>query len=372
MKIVSYGVIFETQAHGGISNIYNEIYPLMCNMDDSLMINILTQRKLMRPVPVHPRVLHNSTMFVENIMRPNRIFGDYIYTVKNKLFNYYIGSGHNSIWHPTYYHLPGKWSGKIVITVLDMIHELYPNFYNFKGVGTFIGRKERCIKQADALIAISNTTAEDICRIYDIPRDKIHVAHLSCAKEYKKVDDSGIKPHETGDKPYLLYVGGRNYHKNFAAFIGAYSHWNKREEFNIVVVGSPFSPEEIKILHQWGIADAIINIVNPSNEQLCSLYNHAEVFIYPSLYEGFGIPLLEAMACGCPLVAADIKVVNEVAADVPYYFDPEDNNSILSAIDKALANGKNHPKIQKGIDHAGRYSWNNTAKEVLKVYKCMQ
>jgi alpha-1,3-rhamnosyl/mannosyltransferase len=110
-------------------------------------------------------------------------------------------------------------------------------------------------------------------------------------------------------------------------------------------------------------------LTDVDDQTLCQLYNQALGLVYPSLYEGFGIPLLEAMACGCPIVASRISSTIEVAGDCPIYFDPTEEDDLLNALDIALSQGRNSERIQTGLEKVKSYSWDKTAAQTLKIYR---
>ena len=120
-----------------------------------------------------------------------------------------------------------------------------------------------------------------------------------------------------------------------------------------------------------GVQDNVRLLTNVDDDTLRFLYNRAAAFIYPSLYEGFGIPLLEAMACGCPIVASKIPSTLEVAGDCPVYFEPENVASLVAALDEALIEGTDSGRVQSGLEHVKRYSWERTTKETLEVYRSL-
>ena len=169
----------------------------------------------------------------------------------------------------------------------------------------------------------------------------------------------------------MLYVGRRGPYKNFKTLLQAYCVWQRRNEVDLLVVGSAWSEQERKWLAESGCEEQVHLLSGVDDHQLACLYNHAQAFVYPSLFEGFGIPLLEAMACGCPVVASRIPSTLEVAAEHPYYFEPTDENDLLTALDTAFSEGRKSPRVETGIRHAELYSWQKTAQKTLQVYRSL-
>ena len=172
-------------------------------------------------------------------------------------------------------------------------------------------------------------------------------------------------------RPFPLVIGGRYLYKNFNGLIQAHSVWAHREEVALVVVGSPWSVDEEKRLAELGIRDRVHLLTEADDETLCHLYNQAAAFVYPSLYEGFGIPLLEAMACGCPVIASRIPSTIELAGGCPIYFEPTELDGLVNALDVALSEGCNSERVRAGIERVKRYSWDRVAAQTLEVYRTL-
>jgi len=168
------------------------------------------------------------------------------------------------------------------------------------------------------------------------------------------------------DRPFILYVGMRQHYKNFETLLSAYSSWPRRNEIDLLVVGNPWSEEEQKEIASAGLESNIICRPGTTDEELCALYNQALAFVYPSLSEGFGIPLLEAMACGCQIVASRIPTFIEIAQDVPYFFDPLNKDELIVALESACFSEKTRNRRDSIL---ANYSWDRTARETLKMYK---
>jgi len=263
------------------------------------------------------------------------------------------------------------WSGAIVVTVVDMIYELFPHLFNTIGAERFRKQKRRCVLNADAVICISETTRRDLQDFYGMGLDKVWAVPLGYSNTFKRLPSLPERAESPVSGPFLLYVGSRSHYKNFRQLIQAYSLWQRRQEVNLVVVGREWSKDEIDTLTGSGIYDRVRLLDKVDDEALCYLYNTAVALVYPSLYEGFGIPLLEAMACGCPVVASRIPSTIEVAGDCPVYFDPGEKEELVLALDKVLSEGRESQRVLAGLERVKDFSWERTAGQTLKVYRSL-
>jgi len=252
-----------------------------------------------------------------------------------------------------------------------MIHERFPNLFNGLSNDQFRKEKRCCVLAADAVLCISDTTRQDVQRFYGIGSDRIHVVPLACSDIFRQLEQRDDGFQTPTRQPFFLYVGSRLHYKNFDGFLKAYSKWPGREEMVLLVVGSAWSADEEKRLVELGIWDRVHLLTDVDDETLCHLYNHAAAFVYPSLYEGFGIPILEAMACGCPVIASRIPSTIEVAGKCPIYFEPTEVDDLLTAFDVALSEGRNSDRVQAGLERVKQYSWDRTARQILEVYRAI-
>jgi glycosyltransferase involved in cell wall biosynthesis len=248
-----------------------------------------------------------------------------------------------------------------------MIYELYPTFFNTASDEEFREQKRRAVLDAEAVICISETTRRDVQEYYGIPRDKTFVVPLAHSDIFRPPDSEDGGHGES--RPFLLYVGRRTYYKNFDLLLGAYSSWTGRNAVDLIVVGDrDWTPDEEKRLAELKLGEQVRLLTDIDDEQLRRLYGQAAAFVYPSLYEGFGIPLLEALACGCPVVASDIPSTREVAAGCAIYFDPASSENLRAVLERVVADGPNEARRTAGIARAAQFSWNETARQTLGVY----
>lgn len=369
MKVVVDGLIFTVVPNGGIARIYREVLPRMCDLDRSLTITLLLSRRSLPGLPMHRCLAHRVIPPIQQYMCPGRVWKPVVPFVKQLTRTLWTGLGKGRIWHSTFYTLPKHWKGAQVVTVVDLIPENRADEYSGPGWDHFRKTKRRSVEEADAIICISESTRRDLERFYGRQSAPLHVIPLAPSEVFHPLDTRAIVLDEVVDGPFLLYVGARNRYKNFHGLAQAYSRWSHRKEVRLLVVGRPWSSAEKQFLTGLGIRDSVQLIPVADDELLCHLYNRALAFIYPSFIEGFGIPLLEAMACACPIVASRIPSTLEVAGDCAVYFSPDSIEDLLSALDAALHEGRDAARVAVGLEWVRRYSWDNTARQTLEVYR---
>jgi glycosyltransferase involved in cell wall biosynthesis len=274
--------------------------------------------------------------------------------------------------HETYYANNKSSSLKrpIVLTVHDMIHELYPNSFSYFDCTT--SNKQKSINRADKIICVSHNTKKDLLNLYDINEEKISVIHHGFECFYEQ--ELKIKNEYPFDKPYLLYVGNRGGYKNFSNFIEAFSKSKRlRNDLNIIAFGGEkFSKKELLGFSKYGFLKNQIMHVSGDDSLLSDYYQHAAAFIYPSIYEGFGIPPLEAMARGCPVISSQASSMPEIIGNAAQYFDPIDIDSIIFSIESVIySSDRIHALRASGYEQLKLYSWAKCSANTQSIYKSL-
>jgi glycosyltransferase involved in cell wall biosynthesis len=289
--------------------------------------------------------------------------------LNKKVSKEYISKGDYDILHPTYYDpyfLDYLGKKPFVLTIHDMIHEIYPEIFSSKD--KISERKKILAQKATKIIAISENTKSDIIKFLGIDEDKIEVIYLgNSLKINRDINAINIKI----PKKYILFVGSRKSYKNFELFIDAVSLLiNKDNELNIVCAGGgDFSKIEIEKFRSLEIRDKLF-YYSSSDSTLAYLFQKATTFVFPSLYEGFGIPVVESFACRCPVICSKASSLPEVAGDAAIYFDPTDKSSMSDSIQKVIYNDKLKKQlINKGIERAKEFTWEKTADKTKKIYE---
>jgi Glycosyltransferase len=263
------------------------------------------------------------------------------------------------IFHPTYYnpYFLEYLTKPFVVTVHDFVHEKFDPLRVQD-----IANKKLLIEKSNKIIAVSENTKRDILEYYDIPENKIQVIYHGVHKV-----KTNYLENPYGD--YILYVGDRYGYKNFMFFLEAIYHLlNVNKNLNLVCTGCPFSDEEINQLRSYKISNQVFQ--KAANElELRSLYKHALVFVSPSLYEGFGIPILEAFSNDCPICISNSSSFPEIAQDAAIYFNPLSFDSIISAVESVIKNkGLRNKLVEMGQKRVKDFSWERTVKETKSLY----
>ena len=277
------------------------------------------------------------------------------------------------IFHPTYYDdyfLDKIGDIPFVLTIHDMTHEIFPE--HFLGDNKTCFYKKKLFSAAKQVIAVSKNTKKDIMEIFEVSGEKITVVPLAnsliCSSE-KQNDNERSRI----SGKYILFVGGRRAYKNFMFFIASISKLLLKDpELMVICTGQLFNKFELDYLDFLGLSSKVA-CLSVNDDELSLLYSNAEMFVFPSLYEGFGIPVLESFACGCPALLSNAASLPEVGGEAAEYFDPKSAVGIRTVVEKVLYNSALREKmIQKGYDRLKLFSWEETVRKTGDVYqKCV-
>jgi len=252
--------------------------------------------------------------------------------------------------------------------VIVTCHDIYHTVYNdYKGLQNFLYNFSiRGMLKAKYIIADSENTKRDIIKYLRYPSERIKVIPLGVDhNKYKKVAYKADKKNHI-----ILHVGGGGSHKNVHGLIKAF-YKLKRKHTNVKMIQAG-EPEKVyrDLIRELGLQNDIQFIGFASEKEVIKLYNMADVFVFPSYYEGFGLPPLEAMACGCPVITSNTSSLPEVVGNAGIMLNPNDIEGLANAIYEVLNNeGLREDMIKKGLDRAKLFSWKRTGEETYKVYE---
>ncbi|MBI5698835.1 glycosyltransferase family 4 protein [Candidatus Saganbacteria bacterium] len=264
-----------------------------------------------------------------------------------------------------------------VIVVYDLIFDLFPQFYRGR-INSFYLKLffPRSLRRARAIIAISESTKHDLMRLYNIPEKKITVIHLAAAKEYRIIYDQDalvrVKRKYSLPENYILFVGTVEPRKNVRGLLRAYLSLpgRIREKHSLVICGQKGWGYDS--LQRWLVdqptRNGIIFLDYVEEADLPAVYNMAALFVYPSYYEGFGLPILEAMACGVPTITSSVSSIPEVAGEAAILIDPNNIGVLSDKIKSVLENEQVAGNLKdKGLAQAKKYSWGKTVQQTLEL-----
>ena len=361
MKIAFDYQIFSQQSYGGISRYYSRLATELLKLEQDVSIFAGLHR-------------NNYLSNLPNGLVKGRKLSKYPpKTAKLRQYanhywlNYQINAWKPQVIHETYYSIVSSTSKRIprIVTALDMIHELFSGMFNKNDPIT--RRKKNAFKRVDHIISISHNTKKDLIELFGISSEKISVVHLATDVSVPNQYHSSVKH----SKPFLLYVGPRSGYKNFLGFLKAVSQSQKLiNEFDIVAFGGGyFISEELNKIKSFGFKEGQVRQISGDDSVLLSLYQEAVAFVYPSLYEGFGIPPLEAMACRCPVICSNTSSLPEVVGEAGEYFNPNEVEDIKFAIENVVFSEQYSEVLKnKGLQRVKNFSWEKCSNETLKIY----
>lgn len=355
LKILYDHQMFSMQKFGGITRYFAD---LIYNLPDGFEKEMAMQYSENHYITKTYNQPYKSTDCIQNFRIKRRLY----YFMNNQISTKAIKKKQFDIFHPTYYnpYFLKHIQKPFVITIHDMIHERFSD--SFPIYDNIAKNKKTLVHKATHIIAVSQNTKNDIVEFLGIHPDKITVVHHG----YKQQVEIAEQIYEN----YILYVGERKNYKNFIPFLEAIIpllHANKR--LKVVCTGNSFSKEEINLFQEHSISSQLIH-VQASDAMLYSLYQHALVFVFPSLYEGFGIPILEAFANNCPVCLSNASCFPEIAQDAALYFDPKDKTSIRDAIQRIVTDDNMRKSlISKGTKKINDYTIDKMVNNTCDVYK---
>jgi glycosyltransferase involved in cell wall biosynthesis len=352
------GDIFRLQARGGITRYFGE---LIQRLDRPARIVAGLHQSRAMPRGRSPEAAAYLPEFRLS-PRPRALVNAWIDALM-------IRGDSDEIIHPTYYRDPARLpaSPRLVLTVYDMAHERFPSMFRRRWWNSEDPArwKEAICRRADRIVCISESTRRDLIGILDVEERKTRVIHCG------STDWSATASEEVPGlrRPFFLWVGERHTYKNFAATLLAWSSSGAAALTEILCVGGgPLRPGEIREAEALGVAGNVRQ-TTLSDPQLKWAYERAAGLLYTSRCEGFGLPLLEAMSLGCPVVASDTSSIPEVAGDAAIYVEPTDPESIRAGIERCLDLERDEALGERLRARAALFSWDACAAAHEALYR---
>ena len=348
MKLLFDNIIFASQKSGGISVVWYEL--------------------LKRVLRDHPEAKFIDFTPNDNIMRElldinptNIIPAKKKYKKELKYLPVFYRSKEPFIFHSSYYRISAGKRAINVTTVHDFTNELY-----MKGLAALEDRwiKHHAIRHSDAIACISENTRKDFFKFFpNFPKNKVKVIYNGVSDTFKPIDkpEEWLYPFNPGE--YILFVGARDGYKNFRLLVDAL----KEYDINLILTGSQLTASETSELSQ--IKGKYHYAGRVSEQELNILYNFAYALVYPSLYEGFGLPVIEAQKAGCPVIALKASSIPEIIGNTPLLLDESDKDLLIKKLNLLKNKQIRDSVIQEGVTNSCRFSWEKCYQGYLELYK---
>ncbi|HSC21448.1 MAG TPA: glycosyltransferase family 1 protein [Solirubrobacterales bacterium] len=285
------------------------------------------------------------------------------------------------LYHATHYVLPVVVPSRVVVTIHDIIHLLYPEFLP-SGLAFLYAQRmiHRSLARGDRIIAVSQNTKADLMEYFDVDGKKIQVVYNGVEERFRErlpEDEVDRRLAALGiARPYLLFVGNPKPHKNLDNVVQAYARARRLSPFDapLVCVGAK-SGADAKIRQRaeyLGVADRVLLLGHVADEVLPAIYQGATLFLYPTLYEGFGLPVVEAMASGVAVVTSNTSALKEIAEGYARLVDPLDVPAMAESIAELMADDDRRAALAKlGTRRAEDFRWEETARKTLAIYRAV-
>ncbi len=347
---------FHAQRFGGISRYFCEIARHAHNIEPTTAIRFSMNQYIR-----HSGIKGHTPI----LMRPYKIMSGMFRNINRAASLQAINAGDFDLFHPTYYNpyfLDALKSKPFVLTIHDMTHERYPQYFAGDPTPSY---KKLLATRAKRIIAISECTKRDIVELLHVDEEKIDVI-------YHGLDPQPLATGRPKGLPesYILYVGDRRGYKNFGLTVTAFAKLiESHTDLHLVLTGRQLSKGEKELLLQHGVMQRVTVMSDISDTTLAQLYRNARLFVYPSLYEGFGIPILEAFAQQCPVVLSRASCFPEVAADAAEYFDACSTDDLVAAMNRVLSDADLRRTLtEKGTERLRLFTWEETARRTEQTY----
>ena len=367
MKIYFDGIIYSWQIGGGVHRYFEEIIG-RCGKNKDIETFLLAH------LPTH-NILPKEGVTIKNIIYlksvPNfsfKLLRKILSPVNKILLENYFKNISIGIFHSTYYTTYKNLKIPQVLTVHDMTHEKFPLFFSSRGAKRFIANKRRCIMSANLIICVSESTKKALLDIYKIDDKKISVVYHGISEIF--MSEAGHMENGMLKEQYFLFVGNRGLYKNFIFFIKAFSEWSKNKDYNILLIGGgKLSKKEFSIIMELGLDTQIEHIGFIEEKDLKCVYQNSKAFVFPSLDEGFGLPILEAIISETQVIASNIEVFKEIGEDMLIYFDPRKVESLIDALDRSISKELSKEEIRRRVKYVtNKFNWDKCFNKTVEIY----
>ncbi|GEA30422.1 MULTISPECIES: glycosyltransferase family 4 protein [Clostridium] len=331
---------------------------------------------------------NNIEKDIDGLNFNKNIFSLFPYGVYRRMWNYvpirynWLFNDQSDIYHFFNFIVPPRIEGKVITTIHDMTYELYPETMDKKNLKRIKSDIHYSVNRADKIITVSESSKNDIMKFLSVDEAKIEVVYNGVEydkfnKYYSEDEKSKIRVKYTLPKDYILYMGTLEPRKNIESIIEAFSLFKKEntvsnQNIKLVIAGKKgwLFENIFNLVNKLSLKDDVIFTDYIDENDKSIIYNMASLFVFPSLYEGFGIPVLEAMASSVPVITSNVSSLPEVAGDAAILVEPKDIKSIAKYMSKVLADKKlRNNLIREGHEQAKKFTWESSVEKLVNIYR---
>ena len=381
MRIGINGTFWEKTTTGS-GQYLRELLPAMacCNRDDDYVVVVPESESTGAHLRVLEDISSHTFLYPEQVApaRYSENLGKVWF--EQQVFGRVCRRERVDLAHVPYFASPLFPATRTVVTIHDLIPIVLPRYRGSLLVRLYTALVAASARRANAVIADSECSKRDIVQHLGIPAERVRVVYLAANARYRPVADvAAVRAKYALPDKYLLYLGGFDQRKNLRVIIEAFSllHEFYQDGYRLALAGvslgqdSAFFPDPHRIAREVGLADDAIRYVGGAMEEdKPALYSSAAVFLYPSLYEGFGLQPLEAMACGTPVISSNASSLPEITGDAAMSIDPQSPIAWAEAMRAVLSDSARRDQMrERGFAQAAKFSWARAAEETLAVYR---
>lgn len=370
MKLAIDGDVFAWQQRGGISRIYANLIPRWARLEDGSDVRLAVPAWACQSLPGALMPYVTRVPQISPRARPWRVWNRIAPSINGILSNAFWRRLEADVFLSTYFTTPPVRCPSVCV-VYDMIGELFPEVQEASYAAEISARKRRAVEAAAVVVCISEQTRRDVVRLLGVPETKCRVIPLAAGMGPDVV--ARVDGGPATERPFFLYVGDHvTPYKNFNFVLEALASplFRRFSDVDLVVV-SPYPPgRDLQDQYRVALAAGKIRFLRGCDDAVLSgLYRRCAAFICPSLYEGFGLTVLEALSAGTPVVCSRVASLPEVGGDVAHYFDPRSPSEFLLALERAWEEGRGADAVSRRRAQAARFSWDESARQFVQVFQ---
>jgi glycosyltransferase involved in cell wall biosynthesis len=364
------GIVYAEIPLGGIARMWTNIIERL--PDCGCRVTLYLPREALDP-PRFRSEVQRVNYPTRYRLRPGRVFNPLTAWFYDRAVERMWSGPAAGVFHSTHFTTCPSLRIPQVVTVHDLFHERLPHCFSEQQKHPFCDRRRDCVEAADAIIAVSEATRADVQLTFAGTERPDFVVWEATDPVFRPLppDELGPPLRTAGSEASILYIGTRYPYKNFKGLLAGFAAWDGSCDYKLRVIGRPPEPDELALIHALGLRERVEFVKPLPDSELVIAYNRASAVVMPSLSEGFGLPLWEAMACEVPVVSSRGGSLPEIGGDIPVYFDFGPPDNIAQALDEAVTMPRPSERLRLGRLRATQRTWQDVTRDYVEVYRSL-